>query len=219
MTGEIRTGADLRASIVASRGGIERFDGAQQRLLDALVGELAKLPTDINCRAVADLMSMLPAPLAPQSDRQHYDLSRLGDGDLAELERTLTACVTAGPAPETETLLRAAREEAARIEAAMTPPSVIASHLQGSEMQRRLIDEGVAMNGELRKRVTELEAALWRLEHPAPDTGARPGAHQRPALSHGEASGEPSNVVPLKVDLPLEQRYPHLRDTDPVGRW
>lgn len=64
MTDEIRTAADLRASIVDQRGGIERFDGPQRRLLDALVAELAKRPDAIDVRAVTDLMAMLPKPVS-----------------------------------------------------------------------------------------------------------------------------------------------------------
>ena len=61
---EIRTAADLRTSIVDQRGGIERFDGPQRRLLDALVFELAKKPNEIDVRAVTDLMAMLPRPVS-----------------------------------------------------------------------------------------------------------------------------------------------------------
>jgi hypothetical protein len=69
MSDEIRTAVDLRASIVDQRGGIERFDGPQRRLLDALVFELAKKPNEIDVRVVTDLMAMLPRPVsAPERD-------------------------------------------------------------------------------------------------------------------------------------------------------
>jgi hypothetical protein len=75
MSDEIRTAADLRASIVDQRGGIERFDGPQRRLLDALVFELAKKPNEIDVRVVTDLMAMLPRPVsAPeQHTRDDHD--------------------------------------------------------------------------------------------------------------------------------------------------
>jgi hypothetical protein len=69
MSDEIRTAVDLRTSIVDQRGGIERFDGPQRRLLDALVFELAKKPNEIDVRVVTDLMAMLPRPVsAPEPD-------------------------------------------------------------------------------------------------------------------------------------------------------
>jgi hypothetical protein len=68
MSDEIRTAADLRTSIVDQRGGIERFDGPQRRLLDALVFELAKKPNEIDVRVVTDLMAMLPRPVVGTGD-------------------------------------------------------------------------------------------------------------------------------------------------------
>ena len=74
MSDEIRTAADLRTSIVDQRGGIERFDGPQRRLLDALVFELAKKPNEIDVRVVTDLMAMLPRPVsAPELSRDDRD--------------------------------------------------------------------------------------------------------------------------------------------------
>jgi hypothetical protein len=73
MSDEIRTAVDLRASIVDQRGGIERFDGPQRRLLDALVAELAKRPDQIDVRAVTDLMAMLPRPVSVPERDNHPD--------------------------------------------------------------------------------------------------------------------------------------------------
>jgi hypothetical protein len=74
MSDEIRTAVDLRTSIVDQRGGIERFDGPQRRLLDALVFELAKKPNEIDVRVVTDLMAMLPRPVSvPESSRDDRD--------------------------------------------------------------------------------------------------------------------------------------------------
>jgi hypothetical protein len=73
MADTIKTAADLRASIVAQRGGLECFDGVQVRLLDALVVALAKRPDEIDVRAVTDLMGMLPRPSAPERDDAHGD--------------------------------------------------------------------------------------------------------------------------------------------------
>ena len=79
MSDEIRTAADLRASIVDQRGGIERFDGPQRRLLDALVFELAKKPNEIDVRVVTDLMAMLPRPVSAARAGQP---SRSASGDV-----------------------------------------------------------------------------------------------------------------------------------------
>jgi hypothetical protein len=73
MSDEIRTAVDLRASIVDQRGGIERFDGPQRRLLDALVFELAKKPNEIDVRVVTDLMAMLPRPVSVPERDNHPD--------------------------------------------------------------------------------------------------------------------------------------------------
>jgi hypothetical protein len=73
MSDEIRTAVDLRASIVEQRGGIERFDGPQRRLLDALVFELAKKPNEIDVRVVTDLMAMLPRPVSVPERDNHPD--------------------------------------------------------------------------------------------------------------------------------------------------
>ena len=73
MSDEIRTAADLRTSIVDQRGGIERFDGPQRRLLDALVFELAKKPNEIDVRVVTDLMAMLPRPVSAPERDNHPD--------------------------------------------------------------------------------------------------------------------------------------------------
>ena len=73
MSDEIRTAVDLRASIVDQRGGIERFDGPQRRLLDALVFELAKKPNEIDVRVVTDLMAMLPRPVSAPERDNHPD--------------------------------------------------------------------------------------------------------------------------------------------------
>jgi hypothetical protein len=73
MSDEIRTAVDLRTSIVDQRGGIERFDGPQRRLLDALVFELAKKPNEIDVRVVTDLMAMLPRPVSAPERDNHPD--------------------------------------------------------------------------------------------------------------------------------------------------
>jgi hypothetical protein len=73
MSDEIRTAVDLRASIVDQRGGIERFDGPQRRLLDALVFELAKKPNEIDVRVVTDLMAMLPRSVSAPERDNHPD--------------------------------------------------------------------------------------------------------------------------------------------------
>jgi hypothetical protein len=73
MSDEIRTAVDLRASIVDQRGGIERFDGPQRRLLDALVFELAKKPNEIDVRVVTDLMAMLPRPVSAPAGRDDHE--------------------------------------------------------------------------------------------------------------------------------------------------
>jgi hypothetical protein len=88
MSDEIRTAVDLRSSIVDQRGGIERFDGPQRRLLDALVFELAKKPNEIDVRVVTDLMAMLPRPVsAPEANRpEDYEAMV---GPLRRLYRSL----------------------------------------------------------------------------------------------------------------------------------
>ena len=73
MSDEIRTAVDLRTSIVDQRGGIERFDGPQRRLLDALVFELAKKPNEIDVRVVTDLTAMLPRPVSAPERDNHPD--------------------------------------------------------------------------------------------------------------------------------------------------
>ena len=73
MSDEIRTAADLRASIVDQRGGIERFDGPQRRLLDALVFELAKKPNEIDVSIVTDLTALLPQPVSVPERDNHPD--------------------------------------------------------------------------------------------------------------------------------------------------
>jgi hypothetical protein len=73
MSDEIRTAVDLRTSIVDQRGGIERFDGPQRRLLDALVFELAKRPDEIDVGVVTDLMAMLPRPVSAPERDNHPD--------------------------------------------------------------------------------------------------------------------------------------------------
>jgi hypothetical protein len=66
---EITTAAELRNDIVQARGGIDRFDGVQQRVLDRLIVELAKHPHEIDVRAVQDLLSLLPRPLPPPPEK------------------------------------------------------------------------------------------------------------------------------------------------------
>jgi hypothetical protein len=73
MSDEIRTAVDLRASIVDQRGGIERYDGPQRRLLDALVFELAKKPNEIDVRIVTDLTALLPQPVSVPERDNHPD--------------------------------------------------------------------------------------------------------------------------------------------------
>ena len=73
MSDEIRTAVDLRASIVDQRGGIERFDGPQRRLLDALVFELAKKPNEIDVSIVTDLTALLPQPVSVPERDNHPD--------------------------------------------------------------------------------------------------------------------------------------------------
>jgi hypothetical protein len=90
---EITTAAELRENIVNARGGINRFDGVQQRMLDTLVSELAKKPHEINVRVVNDLMTLLP-PITPGPVA---DLSKLTNEQFNALEQIMS--VACGIAP------------------------------------------------------------------------------------------------------------------------
>jgi hypothetical protein len=131
MSDEIRTAADLRASIVDQRGGIERFDGPQRRLLDALVCELAKRPDEIDVRVVTDLMAMLPRPVSAPAE-QHDD-REAAIAPLRKLFRHLHESVHTLSAENAQ--LRAALGGSTAItprEADITPPSELGECYVGS---------------------------------------------------------------------------------------
>jgi hypothetical protein len=117
MSDEIRTAAHLRASIVDQRGGIERFDGPQRRLLDALVFELAKRPDEIDVRVVTDLMAMLPRSVSVPERDNHPDPRQV----MWEIYRTMRERgeIDLKPLPPDEEKIAQLESENAQLRAAL----------------------------------------------------------------------------------------------------
>jgi hypothetical protein len=124
MSDEIRTGADLRTSIVDQRGGIECFDGPQRRLLDALVAELAKRPDAIDVRAVTDLMAMLPRPVSvPEPEANEHAAREAAIKPLRRLFRNLHESVATLTSENAALRARLGLPSAVTTKNAITPPT------------------------------------------------------------------------------------------------
>jgi hypothetical protein len=134
------------------------------------------------------ISAVLPAA-SPVTARGHFDVARLNDQQLEQLEALYAvAWVEGEPTPE-EQRLRELRQEMERISASMTDPGVVDSLVRAEAQERQLRDQAVAKAAELEDLVRDLEAQLWRQEHPDPPARAAPQpAREQPG----------NNVIPMR---------------------
>jgi hypothetical protein len=205
---EIRTAAELRDDIIRSRGGIDRFDGVQQRILDALVAALAQTPAEIDVKAVADLMSLLPRAL-PQPEAQVTAMEIiLVDGYSHGLKRAINSCAPGDDVGRTALAMAEARIGELTAEVAAKGKVI-------GDLQRDLSDA--------HRRLSDLAVPVQALDVVTPLTSA-PARTSMPSRTYQPHQVAPRQIAPrpisnehsLAVSLPLEQRYP-LDHIDPIG--
>jgi hypothetical protein len=226
---------EFRASIIHSRGGDAAFSPEQLRILEAYVHALAVKPSEMDAGVIERLAALLPARVGERG-QGHIDIHKLSADDLAVLEAA-QAIMDKGRVPgavppdDTAEQIRRLCEGADRSVAAEHEAKVqrdIARQAEASANERNAALR--AAYDELRLENDRLRENLSRIAAEAVGGQKIPGSGSDASLSDpqtgaGHSAGSPSNVVDIRgngsarIDTPLEQRYPHLSDTPPVGKW
>jgi hypothetical protein len=175
---------------------------------------------------LAEIKAKLVADLGYNADTlDGADKERIEHAALLKLQYEITAArLVEGSGVATDELVRLTEAVNAMLPVKAPKPLVI-----------RYVDSDGAGNvghgGEeqrLQREVDEWRAKYFELIKKG---GAAPPPPEPQAVENigsdvlRSPATEPSNVVPFvgngscAIDAPLEQRYPHLRDTPPVGRW
>ena len=203
MSEVITTFRELRDDIVAKRGGIERFDGVQQRILDALVSELAKKPHEIDVEVVQNLMSLLPRPVAPPPEKAWIPEIVFVDSFDLKLRGLLSECQ---PHLASDMTINALGAHVSELEAENEGLRASLAQLQGDLEQLRSAEV---------KEAIRSAAGHWDASQP--DGRVR-------GLGDGNG-GHGNNVVrmpihnsahSLTVQHDLIGRYPNLKFDEPV---